>query len=464
MTTHHPLGILTAVAMGATAAAQTGWVQLLPAVQPPLRAYHAMTFDLARGTTLMFGGWTATSGSSTLADTWEWNGVNWVARVTAHSPPARCGNALAADLNRGRIVLFGGTNVISNSDMNDTWEYDGNDWAQVPTQNQPSARRFSKMEYDATRARVVLFGGGLGGYGTPVHGDTWEWDGASWTFRTPAASPPARWGHGMAYDFARARIVLTNGSPGGTAILMADAWTWDGTNWSQVPAAPTPPTTGLGLANDPVHEVVVRFGGVGTGAETWLFDHVSWRRDPRSLAPSSRSWFPLAHDVPRGRTILFGGAAGAAALLNDTWEYDPGAIARWTPSGSGCPGTSGVPALQPASGSLPIVGSTFVLELLGVPGSGAAISIGFSNQQWNGNPLPWDLGTIGMTGCTLHVSPDFVSFAPVVAGRATLSWQVPNAPGLIGTRFFDQGFALDPAANPLGAIVSNAGAGIVGPF
>ena len=69
-----------------------------------------------------------------------------------------------------------------------------------------------------------------------------------------------------------------------------------------------------------------------------------------------------------------------------------------------------------------------------------------------------------MTGCTLHASPDVVFFRPVTAGRATLAWSVPNNTSLIGVHFFNQGFVLDPGVNPTGATVSNAGAGIIGPF
>jgi hypothetical protein len=244
---------------------------------------------------------------------------------------------------------------------------------------------------------------------------------------------------------------------------MADTWTWDGTNWSLRAAAP-PANGGIGLANDVGRDVVVRFGGVATGAETWLFDHASWRRDPRSLAPPSRSWSPLAHDLLRSQTVLFGGSTAVSGWLNDTWEYDPGVIARWTPFGSGCAGAQVVPVLRPVGVHLPIVGSMLGLELLTGPSGGAAISIGFSSQQWNSNTLPWNLGAIGMTGCTLHASPDVLLLAPVYAGHATLYWQLPNDPGLIGTRFFNQGFVLAPAVNPLGAVVSNAGAGTIGPF
>ena len=42
--------------------------------------------------------------------------------------------------------------------------------------------------------KVVLFGGQLAG---PLD-DTWEWDGAAWTLKSPSTRPPARYSHAMA--------------------------------------------------------------------------------------------------------------------------------------------------------------------------------------------------------------------------------------------------------------------------
>ena len=44
--------------------------------------------------------------------------------------------------------------------------------------------------------------------GPAVPGPTWEYDGTGWFARTPAASPPARSGHALAYDSARGKVVL----------------------------------------------------------------------------------------------------------------------------------------------------------------------------------------------------------------------------------------------------------------
>src|SRR5262249_46087149 len=149
----------------------------------------------------------------------------------------------------------------------------------------------------------------------------------------------------------------------------------------------------------------------------------SWRRDPRAVAPSARLSFTMADDLARNRIVLFGGAA--SSYLDDTWEYQTGDIAQWTLFGSGCAGTAGTPVLRPAAASLPVLGSTFTLGLAGLPANGlAAISIGFSDRQWSGQPLPFDLGALGMTGCALHASPDCLFVLAIAAGRAALPWSL----------------------------------------
>jgi hypothetical protein len=51
---------------------------------------------------------------------------------------------------------------------------------------QPSVRFGAGMANDATHGQVVLFGGIDGS----VLGDTWTWDGASWTEHTLSTPPP----------------------------------------------------------------------------------------------------------------------------------------------------------------------------------------------------------------------------------------------------------------------------------
>jgi hypothetical protein len=45
--------------------------------------------------------------------------------------------------------------------------------------------------------------------------------------------PSPRYGHAMAYEAARQRVVLFGGS-GGSSALLNDTWGWDGVAWTQV--------------------------------------------------------------------------------------------------------------------------------------------------------------------------------------------------------------------------------------
>src|SRR5262249_21706004 len=273
-----------------------------------------------------------------------------------------------------------------------------------------------------------------------------------WALAAPATSPPARWSQGMAYDFARAQVVMFGGASGGVTAL-GDTWSWDGSTWTPLPGTQPPAATRTALAYDYQQQATVQFGGHLSLGQTWLFDGTSWRRDPRAFAPAGRESFTMADDLVRQRIVLFGGGTS-----NDTWEYTTGDIARWTAFGSGCAGTAGTPVLRPAAGSLPVLGRPFPLELAGLPPSGlAAVSIGFSDAQWNGQPLPLSLSALGMPGCSLFASPDFLFVLAISAGGASLAWPLPASPGLAGTTFVDQGFVLDPGSNALGAIVANAG-------
>jgi len=65
-----------------------------------------MVYDAARQRVVLFGG---EDNLAVFADTWEWDGTNWIQRSPATSPPTSRGSAMAYDLARQRIVKFGGT-------------------------------------------------------------------------------------------------------------------------------------------------------------------------------------------------------------------------------------------------------------------------------------------------------------------------------------------------------------------
>jgi hypothetical protein len=68
----------------------------------------------------------------------------------------------------------------------------------------------------------------FGGLASRYYGDTWTWDGASWTKQSPALSPSPRIYAAMAYDEAHGQVVLFGGAE---STFYGDTWIWDGTNW-----------------------------------------------------------------------------------------------------------------------------------------------------------------------------------------------------------------------------------------
>ena len=219
------------------------------AAAPDPRSGASMVFDSARSKFVLFGG-RAGSGYN-FQDTWEWDPATgaWT-NVTAAGtrPSARCQHGMAYQEATGTILLFGGgrsdtstsdATVISES-FGDTWEYDpvAYTWKQLSVPAAPGARHAFGMVWDSVRRKAVLFGGRqtdtASATGTPKQ-DTWEWDGtaSAWTERTAAGTKPSpRYGHAMAYDGRRGKIVLFGGFDVRTGGGLSDLWDLDPTTFS----------------------------------------------------------------------------------------------------------------------------------------------------------------------------------------------------------------------------------------
>lgn len=228
-----------------------------------------MTYDVARQRIVIFGG---SSSAGYLNETWEWDGTNWTHRVPPASPPARNNHALAYDAARQRVVLFGGYSSASSSILRDTWEWDGTTWLQRTPVTSPPAHDYHAMAFDPVRQRVVLFAGR-----TPtsnVNADTWEWDGTTWTERVPLNSPPVRNSPAMTWDALRQRIVVFSGRDSSASGYLSDTWEWDGITWTQrTPMASPPGRSNHALAYDGNRQQVLVFGGLGGSgvyfSDTW---------------------------------------------------------------------------------------------------------------------------------------------------------------------------------------------------
>jgi hypothetical protein len=178
------------------------WTQL--AVSGPSgRAGHAMAYDALRNKVVLFGGQDSTGYRS---DIWEFGSdLIWrqVGVGITNGPVARRDASMARRGNR--IVLYGGVNT-SDIELADTWEWDGTNWIQTVV-GAPSARFGASMVSDTFNAATLLFGGANS---TNANAGTWRYSGP--IIKSQPASTAANAGQPASFSIQVA-------SGGATAVL-----------------------------------------------------------------------------------------------------------------------------------------------------------------------------------------------------------------------------------------------------
>jgi hypothetical protein len=255
----------------------------------------------------------------------------------------RKGGLTAYDSVRDRLVRFGGYGYPQGYPL--TSEWDGEQWLPVHTAAVPPVERGSEggyeMVFDAARSNIVLFGG------YPAMGETWLYNGVTWTNPVPAHSPSARYSHQMVYDSARKRVVLFGGVPDEGANGFSDTWEWNGTDWQQASPAVSPAArknhqmvfdAARGVSVLYKGEVYKQFSSVfwgwSTTNEMWEYNGTTWTNTTPPSFPTDTG--PLAYNPARGKVELFGGLGSGNFNL---WTYSGGAWSSQafnsSPQGSG---------------------------------------------------------------------------------------------------------------------------------
>lgn len=245
----------------------------------------------------------------------------WEQQHPLDTPSPRWGHAMAYDSARKVTVLFGGRGFTDGEDhyFGDTWEWDGHTWTLRSTIG-PPPRYQAAIAYDDSRRVAVLFGGVDGEF----FGDTWEWDGIAWV-RRGESGPPPRWQHALSYDSNR-RVTVLFGGLERTTMCLGGTWEWDGSTWDLRSNTGPAPRFGHGMAYDAKRHVTVLNGGI-TGpvapsgpTETWEWDGGSWKR--RAWGdPMFRAGHVMAFDSAAGVTLLFSGSSSAEGVFQ-TWAWD----------------------------------------------------------------------------------------------------------------------------------------------
>lgn len=137
-----------------------------------------------------------------------------------------------------------------------------------------------------------------------------------WQKVTTAHKPGNLGGVTAAYDPDRQKLVLFGGASdwiGKGWLYENSTWEWDGKDWTEIKTSETPSARKNGsLAYDPVHKVMVMFGGENFDgktvlSDTWIFDGNSWKMAETRHYPAARQGAQLFFDPNTNRIILAGG-------------------------------------------------------------------------------------------------------------------------------------------------------------
>jgi hypothetical protein len=307
--------ILLAIAAVSAAATAQQWNFL----DGPAYSGKSAAFDWSRGRLVVFGD---------DGDTWEFEGTQMLHRAVpaapGSAPSPRTRSAIVYDFGHARMLLFGGYG--NGAALGDTWAWDGRSWTQLAGTS-PTARMDAAITYDLVRNRAVLFGGQVPFVG--VASDTWEHDGNSWIQRAPATVPTPINSPVIGYDLTRlVTVMVTHAAVLGASVVV---WEWDGTNWVSPPTGVAAPTTtgNEGLAYDPSRGRVTLIGGVPDASQVWEWDGSSWQQtatiaEPLRLDPA------VYFDTVRGHIVVAGGtdfrmvngSTYLGSAHTDAWVWD----------------------------------------------------------------------------------------------------------------------------------------------
>lgn len=210
-------------------------------------------------------------------------------------------------------------------------------WTQVNPTVQPTARAGHAMAANPVADSILLFGG-VGGLSS--YNQTWSYNGTNWTQLFPANSPPYRFYTGLVYDLTRGVYVMYGGNATYTSQGNNQTWEFDGTTWTQrFPATNPGNLGGHAMVYDGPRQRVVLYGGIRTvgpivdSDETWEYDGTDWVNRNPATNPGRLEHLSMCYHLAAAKTILFGGVNANPSVTvpyNDkTWAYD-GNTNTWT--------------------------------------------------------------------------------------------------------------------------------------
>jgi hypothetical protein len=471
------------------------------AANPPARSGAAMVWDSTAGVTVMFGG-SGTSGN-TLNDVWTWDGSRWTA--AAKGPGPLTDLRLVDDPADGGVLLLGVPAVaisngggVSGCAGSGTGTSVGSSGSGIAT---PAAAGAPAIAIATAPANVPTPASPPPGSALPTctptvvapTEQTWLFTPHGWSHpaaRATAVTPPA--GSQLTYDSATRQVVAVStgysscGLPLGVASAAGPAivcpalgapsaltrpihcsavtsctggatvttWTWSGTTWTAVPAAPVAAGAITLLFRDPTtqHATLMTSNGdnsvcagipTNAGASykpscpavppmtsTWSWTGTAWNILSQQFIVQATPSLAGASVTPvNGHVVVLTGAG-------DTWTFAAG---QWTQDAvAGHPSVrSGAAMAEGPSSTVVLFGGSaggYAYPLAsGVAPTGAQATLGSDTWVWNGTTWRHVAGAAPsqppVVGCTKTSSGFIPPCAPVpgkVAPGSPLSSPLPN--------------------------------------
>lgn len=358
------------VLAGSSALAQT-WSQLVTTGSPPSVFTNVANYDSTNNRLIVFlprGGtlasdqvWVLTNANG-LGGTPTWTQL----QPTGTAPNINWGASAVYDAPANQLIVYGGCSGNCGSVLSDVYVLShANGLGGTPAWSQSSptsaiAREQHSAIYDPRSNSMIMFGGGLGFYGTdqndtnvlfPANGGT-----PAWTTLAPSGGPPGdREGASAVYDTAHNLMIVF----GGTELIHTccpyeqsdynDVWRLSNANgrggtptWTQVTpqGTPPPPRGSHSAVYDSSRNVMYVFGGgswfndtqsVIQRGDVWRLTNANglgvnptkWTQVGQlGTPPGGTSWHGAGFDKVNQRLIVFGGRDRYPNANNLTFVLD----------------------------------------------------------------------------------------------------------------------------------------------
>jgi hypothetical protein len=246
---------------------------------------------------------------------------------------------LVTDPGGGTLLLVGG-DAGSGTAIAQQWHYTEPSgtptWTSISSTHTPwglngGASGIADMDllFDPTSGNVIGFGGTA--YATEFS-TTLSWNGTDWSALSPGTVPAARTEYVLAADPVTGHPFMVAGWPNSPFTnMLADHYTWSGTNWVVFSGSKPSARAGYAMATDPVRGISVLFGGhngsntapFGTIlSDTWIWNGTAWSNPSPATVPTARNYVSMYYDPGLRMCVMYGGSPATNGDLSDAWGWN----------------------------------------------------------------------------------------------------------------------------------------------